>query len=295
VLLAVNLLAPTGAWSNNMYWLPQPALADLVRILLVYSGSLPFSLPLAVIFAIIASYGLFRLTWKQRFEAYLLLAWFLAPIAIPLVVSQLYRPMLLERYTIAASPAFYLLAAHGFESFTVKGFSKRYTQVLLATLIVLLSIASCFVYYNALTNERWREVVSYVDEHAKTGDMVLIYWPEGLLPFDYYSKRGNLDVQGFLAREGFTVTESNIDEVAAQGGTVVTEENITNLSHVVEGRDAVWLVIFWHGEEEKQLLTEEMTKLYGESTYHENYNVTDSNNKIMMHPHQSKIELFLFE
>jgi mannosyltransferase len=153
-----------------------------------------------------ALYRLFRLAKAQRDMAYLLLAWLLVPIIVPLVASYIYKPMLLERYTIAASPAFYLLATKGFEALRVKVLDKRYVQAFLVTPIALLSLASCFVYFTAVNNEPWRDVASYVDEHAQAGDLVLIYWPEGLLTFDYYSKRDDLDKEGFLASGPTAVT-----------------------------------------------------------------------------------------
>jgi mannosyltransferase len=206
VLLAVNLLASRGAWRNNMDWVPRPTFEHLVRIPLIYSGSLPFSLALGVILVLFALYRLFRLAKAQRDMAYLLLAWLLVPIIVPLVASYIYKPMLLERYTIAASPAFYLLATKGFEALRVKVLDKRYVQAFLVTPIALLSLASCFVYFTAVNNEPWRDVASYVDEHAQAGDLVLIYWPEGLLTFDYYSKRDDLDKEGFLASGPTAVT-----------------------------------------------------------------------------------------
>lgn len=65
--------------------------------------------PLAILLTILADYGLVRSIRRNRLPAYLLLAWLLVPIVVPFLVSHLYRAMLVDRYTIAASPAFYLL------------------------------------------------------------------------------------------------------------------------------------------------------------------------------------------
>jgi hypothetical protein len=77
----------------------------LAKALQAYSESPP----LAILLTILAGYGLVRIIRRNRLPAYLLLAWLLVPIVVPFIVSHLYRPMLVDRYTIAASPAFYLL------------------------------------------------------------------------------------------------------------------------------------------------------------------------------------------
>jgi hypothetical protein len=96
--LAVNVLSSGGAWNNAMFWVPEPTLTHIVDFFVLYSG---FAL-VAAAFGLLAILGLFDLVYaKQGSTACLLLAWLSVPILIPNVVSHLYRPMLLDRYTIA--------------------------------------------------------------------------------------------------------------------------------------------------------------------------------------------------
>src|SRR5215212_10296641 len=82
-------------------WLLPTGLVAVFFVL--YSGSVL----LAGAFGLLAAFALFDLVRsKQASTAWLLLAWLLVPIVVPFLVSHLYRPMLLDRYTIAASPAF---------------------------------------------------------------------------------------------------------------------------------------------------------------------------------------------
>jgi mannosyltransferase len=272
ILLAVNVLSPTGAWRSGTSWIPEPSLAHVARTFQAYSGSLP----LTIVLTVLAGYGLFRITGKQRPGAYLLLAWLLVPIAVPLLVSHLYRPMLVDRYTIAASPAFYLLATQGFDIFKGRYFKERgYVQAFLVALIAALSLASILGYFSAVTKQPWRDVAGYVDVHARTGDLVLLYG--GLLPFDYYSERADIDKEAFRVKKNAGIKKS--------------------ITTAVEGRDKVWLVVFWETGREKGLLPKRLTKLYGNATYRENYAVNDLyNNEVATVPYQGNgINLFLFE
>ena len=298
VMLAVNILAPTGAWSNTMYWLPEPTPEDVGRIFLIFSGSFPFSLPLALVLAALAGYSFVGSAGKPGLpRARLLLAsWLLVPILVPFALSYLYSPMLLERYAIAASFAYYLLAAQGLRGVRkIKGSKGGYAQVLLAVLIAILSVAGTLVYFTTITNERWRELASYVDRHSRPMDLVLIYWPEGLLTFDYYSDKNGIVSEGFDAESGTAVTEKNIKAVAARGGTSVTPANASGVSSLVEGHERVWLVIFWDCCDKRRLLKRQMRVAYGPPIDRKAYYVNDPDLYVAMHPYQSDLQLFLFQ
>src|SRR5215211_3078301 len=272
VLLAVNVLSPTGAWRGGTTWIPEPTPVDVARILQAYSGSLP----LAIVFASLAGLGLFRIIRENRPIAYLLLAWLVVPIAVPFLVSHLYRPMLVDRYTIAASPAFYLLVTQGFAGLKGLAYRERsYAQTLLVVLVAALSVVSITGYFGAIAKQPWREVAGYVDEHGRAGDLVLLYG--GSLPFDYYSGRADVDTEAF--------------SVSKNEGMKQT------VSTTVAGRDRVWLVIFWETGQARRVVPEELTRLYGAAAYKRVYAVTDTyNNEVATVPYQGDgIDLLLFE
>jgi uncharacterized membrane protein len=272
LLLAVNVLSPAGAWRGGTTWIPEPTLADIARTLLAYSESLP----LAIVFTLLAGYGLFRIIREHSSTAYLLLAWLVVPIAVPFLVSHLYRPMLVDRYTIAASPALYLLVTQGVAGFKGPAYRERgYAQVLLVALVAALSFVNITGYFDAISKQPWREVAGYVDEHGRAGDLVLLYG--GSLPFDYYSEREDVD------REAF--------RVATNAGMR------KSISTMIAGRDRVWLVVFWDTGRAGKVLPEELTRLFGEATHKEVYAVTDTyNNEVATVPYQGDgIHLLLFE
>jgi 4-amino-4-deoxy-L-arabinose transferase-like glycosyltransferase len=272
MLLAVNVLSPTGAWRGGTTWIPEPTLVDVAKTFEAYSASLP----LVIVLTLLAGYGLFRIVRGDRPTALLLLAWLLVPIVLPFLVSHLYRPMLVDRYVIAASPAYYLLATQGFAGFEGLAFrERRYAQALLVLLVAVLSVASITGYFGAVTKQPWREVAGYVDEHGRAEDLVLLYG--GSLPFDYYSERRDVDTEPFLVNTNAGMRKS--------------------VSTTVAGHDRVWLVIFWETGQARRVLPNELRKRYGGATYSEVYAVTDPyNNEVATVPYQGDgIDLLLFE
>jgi hypothetical protein len=253
--------------------MPEPSLADVARMPRAYSAS---SLPLVIVLALLAGWVLFRIIRGDRSTANLLLARLPVPIVVPFIASHLYRPRLVDRYTIAASPAFYLLVTQGvagFKGFAVGG--RRYAQALLAVLVAALSIVSVIGYFGAVTKQPWREVAAYVDEHDQPQDLVLLYG--GSLPFDHYSERADLTAKAF--REG------------KNGGIRKA------ISATVAGRERAWLVVFWETGRARTVLPEELTRLYSGATYTEVYAVTDPyNSQVSTFPYQGDgIDLMRFE
>lgn len=281
--IAVNLLSPQGAWkSGGMNWLPEPTLAHVVGFFVLYSG---FAL-VAGVFCLLAAWGLLDLVRSnQGSTAWLLAAWLLVPIVVPFIVSHLYRPMLLDRYTIAASPAFYLLVARGVEGLRSIKYPRvlPFARILLAVAVAAVSIAATHDYYAAATKEPWRQVAGYVEEHAKPGDLILFYRGSGSLMFSYYFERED------VSQEVFSVESST--------PPVTRKEMRAQLTPAVEGHRRVWLVRHWAGTPHiNKLLRKILVNKRGGVAYHNVYNrnVDDPYRKWTNWYFQSHIDLFLF-
>jgi mannosyltransferase len=272
LLLALNVLSPAGAWQGGTAWIPEPTVADIARIFQAYSGSLP----LVIALTLLAGFGLIRTLAGDRPSAYLLLAWLLVPTIVPFIASHLYRPMLADRYTIAAAPAFFLLVTQGITGFkgTADG-QRRYAQALLVVLVAALSVVSIVGYFGAVTKQPWRELAEYVDTHGRDGDIVLLYG--GALPFDHYSENPNVDTAAFVANKN-----------AGTGKKVST---------MTAGHDRVWLVVFWETGGARKVLPRELRRLYGPATSSKVYAVNDTyNSEVATFPYQGEgIDLMLFE
>jgi hypothetical protein len=235
---------------------------------------------LACAFGLVAAFGLFDLVRsKQGHTACLLLAWLLVPIVVPFIVSHLYRPMLLDRYTIAASPAFYLLIAGGIEA--LRGI--KYSRALTASFtiaVAVVSLAATFGYFAATTHTPWREIAGYVEGHARPGDLVLFNEGSGRLMFGYYPKREDVTEEVFA--------------VESPSPPVAWKEMREGLRPAVEGHRRVWLVLSNWGptRHAKKILM----NLRGGVAYSEGYPVKDAyNKKLATARYQADVRLFLFE
>lgn len=127
-------------------------------------------------------------------KAYLLIVWLLAFTALPFVISKYYVVVLGHgRHTIAASLAFYLLAAEGVRVVAgLPGLRKHRGPVLAvaAGLVLALSAPALHDLYTTVNKDQVREATRHVDEHAARGDAVL--YNNGLL-FEHYSHREDLE------------------------------------------------------------------------------------------------------
>lgn len=198
------------------------------------------------------------------------------PVVVPFVVSHLYRPMLLDRYTIAASPTYFVLVTQGVAGLKdLANRERNYAQALLVVLVTTLSAVSIAGYLDAMTKQPWRNIAGHVDEHRRPGDLVLLYG--STLPFDHYSERADLNTEAF--------------------GVTTNARMRKTVSATVAGRDRVWLVVFWETGLARRVLPEQLTRPYGETTHNEVYAVTDAyNNEVATFPyHGDGIDLLHFE
>jgi mannosyltransferase len=277
--LAVNVLSSEGAWNNAMFWVPEPTLAHVANFFILYSG---FALG-ACAFGLLAAFGLYDLVRSKRGStAWLLLAWLLVPIVVPFVVSHLYRPMLLDRYTIAASPAFYLLIAGGLEA--LRGI--KHSRALAATFtiaVAVVSLVATFGYFAATSNTPWREIAGYVEGHARPGDLVLFNEGSGKLMFGYYPKR-----------EGVSEEVLSVENPSPP---VTWKEMREGLRPAVEGHRRIWLVQSNWGStpHSRKVLKKVLMESRGSILYSEGYPVDDAyNGKLATFPYQANVKLFLF-
>ena len=85
----------------------------------------------------------------------------LVPILVPFLISLVSSPILVFRYTIGASLAFYLLASNG-----IGNLNNRWLILAAAGLIVLFSYFNISAYYKTVGKHQWREVMSYIESQC---------------------------------------------------------------------------------------------------------------------------------
>jgi mannosyltransferase len=108
---------------------------------------------------------------RQR-DLYLLLAcWLIVPIAIPYILSYVFGPMYLDRYTLTAAPAMYVLVALGLLSIR-----KFIPLVASLGMLVILIAPGLYQYYALDVKQQFREVAAYLDQYGQPGDLI-VYVP----------------------------------------------------------------------------------------------------------------------
>lgn len=109
-------------------------------------------------------------TATPRDEAFLLTScWMLCPIACPLILSWLVRPLYVDRYTLPALPAVLLLLAVALDA----------ADRLIPAAVVVASLALVIApglgnYYRQPVNEQWREVAALLGVEGRAGEVVIL-------------------------------------------------------------------------------------------------------------------------
>jgi hypothetical protein len=133
-------------------------------------------------------------SWEVRIQdaapVYFLVVWLITINLIPFIISRFSAPIYVERYTIAASVALYLLVARG-----ISNINHKYTKLAVIGVIVVLSVTNLNVYYSSISKPQAREATSLIDANAKSGDIVLVYPEWQPYTFDYYNNRTDVAVK----------------------------------------------------------------------------------------------------
>jgi mannosyltransferase len=248
------------------FWVPKPTRYDLIMLFSEYSQN---SYLILLIFVISASLTLIKictisgkLDWSNIFESMedfrwriclsntdkflLLFIWLLSPIIIPFLISQFATPMLISRYTIIASLAFYLLAGNG-----MSNANNKYVKASSIILVPLLSLSPLEEYYTKYQKPQWRQIANYIDKNIKNGELLLLnIAPINEYAFHHYFSRRNDIIEKDLP----WVDEGNIDE----------------LRETVNGYNRVWITST-HRQDKKNLITKTLSGNY-KLAYHKEYN-----------------------
>jgi mannosyltransferase len=154
----------------------------------------------------------------------LLSCWLLCPILLPFIISIAIVPIYLDRYTISAAPALYLLLALGI-------FSIRRAVPLMISIgvMVILVVPSLRHYYVTDIKEQWKEAAVYVEENSGK-DEVIVFAPndEGI---KIQQRSFNWYYRGFLRGCGL---DSNLSDPVA-----IWEA----LMKCISGHNRFWVII----------------------------------------------------
>jgi mannosyltransferase len=251
----LSVLAQQVSHVQKGFWIPRLPARFMFTTLVMYAGSYVLSGILFTLAALAvlpsrrrkgaeAEHATHEGPLDERLKISLLLLWLACSIVLPFLVSQFASPIFLPKYTIAALPAFLILAARGLSRL-------RFHQLraLAVLLIVFFSYGVLKNYYAALKKDPWREAVASFGQRAQPGDLVLFNQASGQYPFDYYSKTEGLDEKPFPDFQ-----------------SELTAENLPALLRdAVKDRARVWLVVS-HPGELTPLVPRQLTEWYGAAT-----------------------------
>lgn len=200
------LLARRFSSVRGSFWIPEPHYLDLLNYFNNYAGS-AYMLALLAWFVLLAIAnseklrsvkglkGLFApadeaapvgdITYGEKI--YLLLLWIAVPVIVPFVFSLIFTPIVVSRYAIVSSAGLYLLASAG-----MSVINKRPVLYAVAAVVLLLSAAKLYGYYDGVEKHQWREVVREIESNAGSGDYVIVFPFYEAVSAEYYLKRDDL-------------------------------------------------------------------------------------------------------
>lgn len=180
----------------------------------------------------------------------LLSVWLFTPVILPFVISLFSQPIYQFRYTIGASPAFLLLVAAGIE-----GMRFKPLKMLLICAVILPSLANVWGYYKTPHRPQWREVGNYLNQNARSGDLILII-PKGGRIGGRKDKNSGMEDDHFAApgHRGPVLTEVAFDYYLKRTDAAVkifhvrtgkrrSGKDISELCSMVRGFNRVWAVL----------------------------------------------------
>jgi uncharacterized membrane protein len=134
----------------------------------------------------------------------------------------------LAKYTIAASPPLYLLAADG-----IKKIRPRLAKTAAACAIVIFSLVSLSNYYLNFHKPQWRQAASFIDANARPADTIIFN--------DKTSKKAIFDYYYFKRKD--VIEEMFPGELTTAPYVICAKENTEKLWNSVNGRDRIWILL----------------------------------------------------
>jgi len=240
------------AWGPKNFWVTRPDLSSLGITFKLFTGSTG----LLIIFGLLCILALSsREIFSGKTKAQephdanqnagfynfspvlLLLFWLLVPVLTPWLVSLILTPVFQPRYSIAATPAIYLLAAKG-----VRNIGFKYARWLMVAMVLYFSLLSIQGYFGATNKEQWREAVGLIEQSAHPRDLVLVYKGDCLKNiYYYYQKRKDLTVVPYPEAD---------------------DQSPKPLDSVINGHDRAWLLISHNFPEQSLSLSEQAAADY---------------------------------
>ncbi|WP_222916663.1 glycosyltransferase family 39 protein [Natrinema sp. SYSU A 869] len=241
VRLGRRTVAAHGDETSNVSWIPLPTAETVREMFAAYLGgylfgeSFPLFVSLVVVGCLVLALSSERATasGSDRQDApvnamYVVVLWFVVPILVPIALSHVVAPIFVDRYSIGASLAFFLLIAIGVRTFSRPSLRYAVVGVLLVGLALPLP-----AYYQNDQKEQWRGAAADVESNVDDNDVVLVSRPFTERTFSYYFDQSDVPTVRISP-------DASADEIRAS----------------VDGHDDVWIVLSYTGSSTNQRILE---------------------------------------
>lgn len=218
VRLVSRTMAANEGETSNVSWVPLPTAETVWQTFAAYLGghlvgeSLPILVSLVVAGCLVLALSSDRATtvetdrstssetdrtttsetgrWHASVNSvYLVVLWLVVPILVPVALSHVVAPIFVDRYSIGASLAFFLLIAYG-----VRTLSRPSLRYVVVGILLVGLVAPLPTYYQDDQKEQWREAAADVEANADGDDVVLVSRPFAERPFSYYFDQSNATI-----------------------------------------------------------------------------------------------------
>ncbi len=191
------LIAPMAAFvllhhSDQINWVPQPALGEVIDFLRLLTGG--GGIVLMVAYLVLAGAAFWRReegedAGKQNWSLRLLGLWLVLPPGLTLLASAI-KPIFFPRYMVMCVPALVILAGRGIVKLSRIPAVKNWAAAAALVLVLSMSAWGTRQYFVNLSDETsdWRSAVAYILSHQRPGDGIIFYIPNSYA-YRYYAQR----------------------------------------------------------------------------------------------------------
>jgi hypothetical protein len=177
-------------------------------------------------------------------------------VAVPMVASFWFVPMLEPRYIIAGTVPLYILGAAA---------TMRVRPVWLrAAAIGILLVAfawSTVVWHAGVHKEDWRNATRYLRANVRASDLVILHPPFNRSVLDYYLAGEQLPIREFPRGVPRPVVG------LAQSSTIVTSASVKELEDLPARYQRIWVVVA-NPRDPEGLLLDTLRQWYRETEHH---------------------------
>jgi hypothetical protein len=238
----------------------------------------PIILPIALLFAALATAGLLTLWRRSQRTFWIVAAWFLFPIGFAVGGTLITRFPFNVRYVILALPSFLIVVALGVCSLRDPA---RWLAMCAFVFVSIYSIRN-YLFEPRYFREDNRAAGVYLAGHAAAGDLVIADAPYTALNLQYYARRADISYAGFprpievfdtVPRSGGVFRRSASTQMTNQGA------DSTNLNRTISGRRSFWVFLSrsYHGAPANEIVP------YCEGRFSRNGQFSTPNDILLIH------------